>query len=311
MKNPIPPRYRRYVNQFVWGFFVAWAIAITRGHIPDNQTYLVGVLALLPIGFLIGKSEPRPLLTAVLWNLGGFIVHSAFFSTGRPDMWPYTWPLLSVAPACACYLGIRLRQSLFSPGWQRVIWSGLTILLLIHSYIVMRWWFPMDSFNSYDQHIQTAVADIPLTGLHDSSDARLPLPGKQVVLIDFWNTRCGACYRLKPEIQALARKWQADPRVGFISVASALYDSLPGVRAARYLHVGDTTAIPEYFDASGELARRLAPEGCPVIALVDGQGVARLLHGAYDRATENVYREMMDDRISSLLAQGRYVAQAP
>jgi thiol-disulfide isomerase/thioredoxin len=300
MKNPIPPAYRRPTNQFVLGFFVSWMIAITRGHIPENQTYLVAVLTFLPIGFLVGKKETRPLLAAVLWNLGGFIVHGIFFVTGQPAMWPYTFPLLSAAPACACYLGIRLRKREKSLP----IWIGMTVLLLVHSYVVMRWWFPMNLFNSYDQHVKTAVADIPLTGL-SSADARLPLPGKKVMVIDFWSTSCGACYRLKPEIQSLARKWQGDPRVGFISVASAYYDSLPDVRAARYLHVGDTSAITEYFDGSGELARRLAPEGCPVIALVDGQGVARLLHGAYDPATENVYHEAMDDRISSLLAESR------
>lgn len=299
MKNPIPQKYRRRISQFVVGFFVAWAIAITRWEIPDNQTYLVAVLVLLPIGFLIGKRETHPLLAAVLWNLGGFFVHSAVFVTGRPDMWPYTWPLLSVAPACACYLGIRLRQG----GSLIPLWAGLAVLLLAHSYVVMRWWAPMNSFAFFDQHVQTAVADIQLTDL-DGATVTLPPAGKEVMVLDFWNTNCGVCYRLKPVIQSLARKWQGDARVGFASVASAYYDSLVDVRAARYLHVGDSTAMAEYYDNSGELARRLAPEGCPIIALVDGQGVARLLHAGYDRATVNVYPEMMDAHISSVLNKG-------
>jgi thiol-disulfide isomerase/thioredoxin len=291
---------KKRILQFTYGFFVAWAISLTRGYIPANQTYLIAILVLLPIGVLIGAQETKPLLAAALWNLGGFVIYSLIFMTDDSAwMWPHTFPLLSLAPAAACYLGIRLRQG----GRLMPLWGGLAALLIAHGYVAMRWEIPLRLFDSYDARMQTPVEGIHLTALH-GEDVQLPIPGKQLHIIDFWNTGCGACYRLKPEMQALARQWQDDQRVAFLSVSSAFYDSLPKIRAARYLHVGDTTAIPEYFDQSGELAKRLSQEGCPVIAFVDGNGVGRLVHSGYDRATAGVYRARMDAHIAAMLAPG-------
>jgi thiol-disulfide isomerase/thioredoxin len=283
---------------FVLGFFLAWMISITQFWLPTSNTYLIATLALLPIGYMIGRREDSPLLTAVLWNIGGLIVHGGYFLSGQYYMWPFSFPLLSLSPTVACYLGIRLRKR----DLPLPLGIGLTSLFVAHGLFFCFWLMPRHLFNYYDHPLHTPVSGITLTGLH-GPDTQLPMAGKSVVVIDFWHTRCGACYDLKPEMQAMARQWQADTRVQFISVASAHFDSLAGVRASRYLRVGDTTALPEFFDGSGLLAKKVVPAGCPVVALVDGQGVARLLHRAYDRGTAGVYRQLMSAHIEDLLAK--------
>lgn len=152
-----------------------------------------------------------------------------------------------------------------------------------------------------DVPIHIPVQDIALTGLNTSDVRIADLKGK-VLVLDFWNTVCAACYLSKPKVQALAQKYKDNPKVLIASVSSAHYDSLNAVKKSDYLEIGESNSIAEYYDHTGELIRRIYGNGCPVVAFVNPDGVATLTHHAYDTDTRRLYGHLLDLQIQEMLA---------
>lgn len=193
-------------------------------------------------------------------------------------------------------LGIETRQATAHRGKWMI---GIALwLVLAASYL---WWgIPPICYYKRDVPISVPINDIQIAGIGRDSLRFADLQGK-VIILDFWNIRCAYCYDMKPEMLALATQYKNDPRVHFASVASAHYDSLPDVMEAEFLEIGHPASMPEYYDHTGELARRLAPAGCPIVTFVDQRGVAVLSHHGYDYVTRRVYRDLLEKQLLSML----------
>ncbi len=81
------------------------------------------------------------------------------------------------------------------------------------------------------------------------------LDGK-VVLLDFWHTRCGACFKKFPELQRLFDEYKANPSVAILAVDKPLEDDAEGqafqmIKEEKYTFpvvVAKNENLPELYD---------------------------------------------------------------
>lgn len=290
--------FKSVVLRSLLGIPFMWGLSILGFSMYEILPYGASVLAYLGAGILFGKSK---LESVRFWGSIPFVAPmyvamGLSYFLDNPFNWPTVFPILPVSAHVSFLIGIETRQATdFRGKWMIAIAIWLSIAA---SYL---WWgIPRIVFYKRDVLISVPVNDIQIAGITCDSLHFEDLKGK-IVILDFWNTRCGYCYDMKPEMLALATQYKNDPRVHFASVASAHYDSLSDVLAGEFIEIGHPASMPEYYDHTGELARRLAPAGCPIVTFVDQRGVAVLSHHGYDSDTRRVYRDLLEKQLLSML----------
>jgi thiol-disulfide isomerase/thioredoxin len=288
---------RRRIVQFFLGFVWMYLLALPNIYLTANYFLFFIVLGMFLAGFGWGARETTPIWSSIFFNLAGMLVNVFSIFDGNWHMLPNTVPLHFVAGSLAAYTGIVLRkQQAVRPALFGVVGSFIIGTVVLGYYAA-----PREAFLYGNEYMNFLSAGIPLQGI-ERPDMTLPIPGKKVVVLDFWSTKCGACYELKPEITKLAAAWENDPRVQFLSIASSYFDKVEKVKEADYLSIGSKELVHDYFDVTGELAKQVATQGCPVLAFVDAQGRIRLCHRGYSQTSYPVFIDYVDREIKNMLA---------
>lgn len=284
-------------GQLILGFLLIVFSAIPN-HIWHFAFHPVGVvLVMSTFGWMIGKRVRTPLTSAVLYNLAGFLYNGwECIFNGNEHLWPNSFPFISILGTFTLWLGIIARHGRL----PRLSFMAVNASLLLMGGVMAAYIIPNDLFLSITRYPAVDASGIVLKGLN-TPDITIASSQNSAYVFDFWSTRCGACYELKPLMMSLAKRWEADPRVHFGSIASAHFDSLPAVQAADYLHVGSPLSMPEYYDSTGRLAMLLAPTGCPVVALVNARGRAIWAQPGYSEMTMPLYEKWLERRIREML----------
>lgn len=276
-----------------------WGLSILGFSMYQTLPYGASVLAYLAAGLFFGKSrlESVRFWGSIPFVAPMYIAMGLSYFLENPFCWPTIFPILPMSAHVSYLIGIETRQAT-APNKKRWMIAGIVWLSLAFTYL---WWgIPQIVFYRRDVPISVPINDIQIAGIGRDSLRFSDLQGK-VIILDFWNIRCAYCYDMKPEMLALATQYKNDPRVHFASVASAHYDSLSDVLAGEFIEIGHPASMPEYYDHTGELARRLAPAGCPIVTFVDQRGVAVLSHHGYDYVTRRVYRDLLEKQLLSML----------
>ena len=102
--------------------------------------------------------------------------------------------------------------------------------------------------------------------------------GKNVILLDFWQTTCGPCVMLMPELEELAKKF-ADRGLVYRAVNG-------GEEAAMIKEFLAATKIkaPIVLDPDGETSRAYLVEGIPQTVLIGKDGKVHVVHAGYSEA---------------------------
>jgi thiol-disulfide isomerase/thioredoxin len=99
--------------------------------------------------------------------------------------------------------------------------------------------------------------------------------GKNVILLDFWQTTCGPCAMLMPELEEIAKKY-ADRGLVYRAVNG-------GEDAAMIKDFLTATKIkaPAVLDPDGEISRAYQVDGIPQTVLIGKDGKVQVLHQGY------------------------------
>lgn len=194
-------------------------------------------------------------------------------------------PIVVVAAAFA-FAGAAARDrrgaAIAAAGWLVLLFAGRPLIGAVTSML------------STDR-VARPVAPFVLT----TAERAVPsseLRGRVVVLA-FWATWCEPCAIELPELAALADRYRGDPRVALWWINAGRGDDTLALaqRFAAEQHV----ALPLAFDGGG-LASRLGFDGLPALAVLDADGVLRVVHRGYDRSEALAAR--LGDEIDALVS---------
>jgi thiol-disulfide isomerase/thioredoxin len=110
-----------------------------------------------------------------------------------------------------------------------------------------------------------------------------------VVVLSFWATWCQPCQEELPKIQAVSKRYGANPKVSILAVDSGTEGDTPE-KVRSYL-LRRQLDLPVLIDSPdgwslGPAARSLAVPGLPALYLIDSAGRLRRVHLGYDASED-------------------------
>ncbi|MDX2306476.1 MAG: TlpA disulfide reductase family protein [Microscillaceae bacterium] len=121
----------------------------------------------------------------------------------------------------------------------------------------------------------------------------------KVLLMDFWNTWCGACYQKFPELNQIHQNFALDSTVCILAVNTAQYDSLAYIKKFTQKYSYEFMTV---LDVESRLSKLLGVEVVPMTFLVDKKGYVRLIHFGYGGKDEQYAKNFINE-INKLLTE--------
>jgi thiol-disulfide isomerase/thioredoxin len=122
----------------------------------------------------------------------------------------------------------------------------------------------------------------------------------KVVVLDFWSTRCGICYRLFPKIEELANYYKENKNVMIIAVNDGTVDSVSRFFDAKGI---DKYTFPFMYDIGKSLNKDLNIQGYPVTFIFDKKGNLRYRHNGCGKDEILVLLPKLIEQIDFLLSE--------
>lgn len=193
------------------------ALAILSGYFGWNiQISVVGIIFSIA-GFLYYRSRVSVFIFIILVLLPFFIIYDiSVFYYGLVHVYP-----IAIMPLPALMFGILMRM--FYSKNRFLVYSLSTFFLLV---MLLSWKIIMPNYLSYafsinERKIEAERIDFPKVNFSDINGKVVDIKqfvGKTVVL-DFWSTTCGVCFRCFPDFQELIDKYKDNENVIFYAVA--------------------------------------------------------------------------------------------
>lgn len=121
------------------------------------------------------------------------------------------------------------------------------------------------------------------------------LKGK-VILLEFWDTHCGPCLQLMPEMAKLSDKYKDNPNVAII-VINAGWEPLDNAKA--FMDKKAFTFNSAYM--TKKLSRELGVSTLPTTIIIGKDFNLKFKHLGFDEKTEMAIVTVFDSHIQSLL----------
>ncbi len=263
---------------------------VVLGDLEDHQL-AAGVAVLYFLAGLVRADRgSQPLvLRAALISLFGCV--AALMMVGGIILWvPY-------AAAALIFTGVavlvrRKWSALSATGrWSALISPVLTVALA--GWLVFPGYFDFAS-----TYISGPVAEFELLYLDGGTIASEDLKGK-VILIDYWDTHCGPCRKLMPEMERLQATYEDDSRVAIL-VVNAGWEPLEA--AQEYVAEHDYSLIFAY-DPGAQTSRAMRVWELPTTILIDAEFDYHSKHIAYEPGQEGAIVTHYGALIEELLAE--------
>ena len=126
------------------------------------------------------------------------------------------------------------------------------------------------------------AADFALKSM-EGRNLRLSELRGNIVMVNFWTSRCGVCRQQAEALQALYAR-HADDGLRLLSVN---FDSDPD--RAREFIAGAAIDFPVLLDARREVSRLYRVRSIPVLVIIDRDGRLRYRHDDYQAGNEHEY----------------------
>ena len=112
--------------------------------------------------------------------------------------------------------------------------------------------------------------------------------GKQVVLLNFWGLRCGACLEEMPYLDVISKAY-ADKGVVVLGVDTDGVDSKTVVDTLAEVKV--SVSYPLLTDEEFKITDVYTKFLVPLTIVIDRGGVVRYIHTGFEKGTEKKYEE--------------------
>jgi len=153
-------------------------------------------------------------------------------------------------------------------------------------------------FDFASTHVSGPATDFELRSLDGGTISSKDLRGK-VILLDFWDTHCGPCRKLMPEMETLHARYGGDPRVAIL-VVNAGWESLE--EAQKYAAEHDYSLTFAY-DPGSQTSRAMRVWELPTTILIDPEFNYHSKHIAYEPGQEAAIVNHYGALIEELLAE--------
>jgi thiol-disulfide isomerase/thioredoxin len=117
----------------------------------------------------------------------------------------------------------------------------------------------------------------------------------KVVVLDFWNTGCGPCFKQQPIIKAIHENFAGRNDVIILAV-NVDKDSLRATPKQQKL-----MASPIWHDHSGNLAKEFRITDVPVIAVIDREGAVRWVIKGFNKDIGAALEDVLSAKIEECL----------
>ena len=114
----------------------------------------------------------------------------------------------------------------------------------------------------------------------------------EVVLLNFWSSRCGMCLRQMPEVSAIYEDYR-DSGLQVLAI-SLDHDIGKTQQTIADLHV----SYPVLFDADKSVSRQYKLGSMPVVVVIDRTGVVRYVHARYRSVDRHEYRTEIEELLA-------------
>lgn len=183
--------------------------------------------------------------------------------------------------------GIALAIGMFLTGRRsRLALAGLAVVLLGATYFwAIDAWVHKLNFGTYTSNVSYRPAS-PFEAVRENGSVirDSDLRGK-ITVLDFWNTRCGVCFREFPKLQRIYEKYRNHPSVAIIAANHPLYVDKEG-DAFRVIREKSHT-FPVAVMKSENAARDFGVRLYPTVLILDPTGTV-VFKGDIDEAERKI-----------------------
>lgn len=192
-------------------------LAVLSGYFGWNVQISVVGIAFSIAGFLYYRSRVSAFMFSILVLLPFFIIYDiSVFYNGLVHVYP-----IAIIPLPALLFGMLVRI-IYSKN--RLIAYSLVIVFLILMFVF--WKVLMPNYLSYafsinERKIEAERVDFPKVNFTDinGNDVDVKQFEGNVVVLDFWSTTCGVCFRCFPDFHELISKYKDNGNVMFYAIA--------------------------------------------------------------------------------------------
>lgn len=184
--------------------------------------------------------------------------------------------------------------------WSRLSTGGraTALILPLVAAALAGWWVFPGYFAFADTYISGPAVEFELLDLEGGTISSADLRGK-VILLDFWDTHCGPCRQLMPEMEKLQARYAKDPRVAIL-VVNAGWEPLQ--EAQEYAAEQDY-ALPFAYDPGARVSQAMRVWELPTTILIDPDFNYHSKHIAYEPGRESIIVGDYASLIEELLAK--------
>ena len=151
------------------------------------------------------------------------------------------------------------------------IFSGLLVLLAtIAAFNMYPMWLHKINFGSFTGKVKYALP-APITGMVQNQHLlrNEDLLGK-VLVLDFWHTKCGVCFREFPQLESLFKKYRNNASVRFFAVNKQLKTDTTG---QAFAVLGKLNySFPILMPSDKFFADKVGVEAYPTVLVIDKSG---------------------------------------
>jgi cytochrome c biogenesis protein CcmG/thiol:disulfide interchange protein DsbE len=245
---------------------------VTRIH-PSFSTIVIYVsLFYMIAGLIRGGDRSTPLLLKlVLLSLFGIVYIPLTGDWYSMSNIPY--PVIAVLFSL---LGLLIRAR-----WPsiRPVTRVLSITLPMFTIVLLSILFFPRYFDFWATYVHGTAPEFELRTLDGGAVKSSELIGK-LILLDYWDTHCGPCVRLMPDMEALYSKYRGNPHVEII-VVNAGWESMQ--RAREFVSKRGYN-LPFAYDEKSLTSRSMNVRELPTTIIIDKHYQYRFKHVGYDPA---------------------------
>lgn len=256
---------------FISSFFLTFILAPLRGFISVQIDSLAGFTGffILTIFFLRKYQSAIPMLAIVITIfLGRWIIELPLrFIDFNAMLGSLPGSIIQTLGIFCGFLYWRLKKPLNYLAF--LLCFSVTIFMFFKGYDM---WLHKLNFGSFTGK----VVSYNLPAKFEAFDEQKHLITdnnfqNKIVLLDFWNTRCGVCFEKFPQLQSVYEKYQADLSVAIFAVNKPIEEDKPNQAFEMIRKEG--YSFPVVITKEENLAEKLDVKGYPTTFVINKSGM--------------------------------------
>lgn len=219
----LSPKNRLLARIFLYPFLLEVVLMPLRGYVSFAVDTIVGFFLFILLSYYLIKKKEESVSSVKIFS--SIII--GFFVTNNIHFWKFNETLISLPDGLFHLLGIVVGYLLFKiknySKWVVLIIASIACIFMYAKGYDL--WLNKLNYGTFTEQIvsKRITTEINFTDSVDTVININQMKGK-IVLLDFWNTKCGFCYKKFPVVQDAYDKYKHNPKVNFYSVNFFLND---------------------------------------------------------------------------------------